>query len=53
MQRQMVKEPARANVRLPADLLAEIDRLAGLKEMSRATLMTRLLRAALAKEVIA
>lgn len=52
MIRQVVKEPVRANVRLPADLLAEIDRLAERKEMSRATLMTRMLRAALPKEAM-
>lgn len=44
MLRQFVEKPTRANVRLPLDLLAELDRLAAAAEVSRATLVTRLLR---------
>lgn len=44
MQRQRLKEAVRAHVRVPAELLVEIDRLAEASEVSRATIITRLLR---------
>lgn len=44
MQRQKLKAPVRLNAAVPADLVEAVDRIAEAEQVSRAAIITRLLR---------